>query len=63
MFTILYQSYYALVVQLCVLEAFPRGSTWQQTFYDARMGAHDLLDYNDFRVSREVLQCLLSYAP
>jgi len=61
MFTILYQSYYALVVQLCLLEAFPGGNTWQQTFYDARMGAHDLLDYNDFRVSCEVLQCFPNF--
>gem|GEM_PF-2430227 len=36
-------------------------NTRQQTFYDARMGTHDLLDYNDFRVSREVLLVSLIY--
>jgi len=43
-----------------MLEAFPRENTWKQTFYDARMGTPDVIDYNEFYERREVLQCFLN---
>gem|GEM_PF-1326810 len=50
MFTILYQSYYALVVQLCVLEAFTEGTSFASS-------SRTIVPCNGEHITANLLRC------